>query len=230
MKNLSNLSDASPGPNLGKNEQFMRVLAHDLRNILGAVSMSTEVLNSRAKDALEKSALDVLLRQVARLQGIIGTALEVAKAIDGQLILSLRRVDLHVMLRQLQVGIDNVAESEPAAAAELWIDVDPGYFVPAVQMLLNAVRGDELDEADAMGNVIQISMDTSAVRLSVGAAMPAQAIHATTTDPNLAKDEQLSKFGLEVLLAQKILELHGGSLSYGPAEGKSGFTLAMPFH
>lgn len=201
---------------------FMRTLGHELRNVMGTIAVSVEVLRSGAGGkAAGRSALDILDRQTARLEGVMSTALDLARALEGQLGLSLCRTDIGSLVAQVIAGLPSrlpglsLHVDQPA-----WVDADPIYLAQAIKSLCLAT----LAGSAATRGRVNIVADGDSWLLSfttIGANVP-----AATGHPLLP--QWPAGLTLDGLLACQIVQLHHGSTHRPALEEGGGFTLVLP--
>ena len=201
---------------------FMRTLGHELRNVMGTIAVSVEVLRSGAGGkAAGRSALDILDRQTARLEGVMSTALDLARALEGQLCLSPCRTDIGSLVAQVIAGLPSKLPSlslhvdQPA-----WVDADPIYLAQAIKSLCLAT----LAGGAATRGRVDIVADGDSWLLTfttIGSNVPAATGHPLL--PQLP-----AGLTLDGLLAWQIVQLHHGSTHRPALEEGGGFTLVLP--
>jgi light-regulated signal transduction histidine kinase (bacteriophytochrome) len=201
---------------------FMRTLGHELRNVMGTIGVSVEVLRSGAGgQEASRSALNILDRQTTRLEGVMSTALDLARAIEGQLGLSLCRTELGKLVAQVIAGLPGKL---PAMSLHVdqpaWVDADPIYLAQAIKSLCMGT----LSGSAAARIRVEILSDGDAWLLSFG-AQDSNAPAATRRDARAAAPTGLT---LDGLLAWQIVQLHHGSTHRPSLEQGGGFTLTLP--
>jgi signal transduction histidine kinase len=85
-------------------DDFLGIVSHDLRNLLGGIVMSAGVLSARATEssegALTLAQTSRIQRYAARMNRLIGDLLDVASIDTGQLAISPARGDSSALLRE----------------------------------------------------------------------------------------------------------------------------------
>jgi PAS domain S-box-containing protein len=228
------LSEAERALNFS--ETFVGILGHDLRNPLGAIVTTADVLLRQDANARVSRPLQRIRNSADRMARMIEQILDFTRArIGGGIPLEPRPVQLQTLARQL------VEELEGAAP---------------VPVALN-VRGDTAGEwdADRLGQVlsnllanaiehgspsepIRVDIDGSApdaVRIEIwnGGAIP-EALQPTLFDPfrraaGSRTMEQSKGLGLGLYIVQQVVLAHGGTidLQSTPSEGTR-FLITLP--
>jgi PAS domain S-box-containing protein len=126
-----------------RKDDFLAVLAHELRNPLGAVSNAIAVLQLAAPGSREFArALAVAVRQVDHQRKLIDDLLDMSRVSRGKIELQLEPVDLAAIVR------DATEDQRPAlTAADLALDV----ALPANPV---TVVGDRVRLAQVVGNLL----------------------------------------------------------------------------
>lgn len=207
-------------------------IAHEIRNPLGAISGSIEMLRSSAAPSTDDARLmEIILRETDRLDGLIGEFLDYVKP--------LRRnpsdVDLHSVLEET---------AEAIGATELGRDVT---FVLPPEGSVGTVRGDRdhlkqvvwnlfLNAAQAMGGkgtvaarVDPRSEDPLVLEFADdGPGIPAESM-SRMFEPFFTTKERGT--GLGLAMVHKIVEAHHGHIEVvsGPGEGAR-FRVTLPRH
>jgi signal transduction histidine kinase len=211
-------------------EPFLRTLGHEMRNVMGTIAVSVEVLRSGAGgEAAQRSALDILERQTARLDGVMATGLGLARALEGQLMLSPGRVELGDLVAQVMAALPERCPALALHGAQpAWVEADPIYLAQAMTSLCVATlsargQGDAGAAAQRRVDIVE-SGDTWILYFGTAEAAakpaPAQAAFGTAC--------ALPGLSLEGLLGYQIVLLHGGRIQVASAEEGGGFTLALP--
>lgn len=217
-------------------EDVLGVVAHDLRNPLNLVSMTTQLLmEPDLTPERRKSTFAINARAVARMNRLIGDLLDVVRMEAGHLSLDVGPTDVTRVLeetmeafqpRAAEQGISLVLSPEP-----------PNAIVQAdeerVLQLIDNLVGNALKFTPAGG------------RVSIGGSIDANELHVTVADtgPGIPEDQRARLFdrfwqargtdrrglGLGLPIAKGIAEAHGGRLWVESTLGSgSAFHFAMP--
>jgi PAS domain S-box-containing protein len=224
-----------------RKDEFLAMLAHELRNPLAPIRTSVQVLKLLGPAGTNASqARDLIERQVAHLARLVDDLLDVSRITRGKVLLRKERLDLVALTRSViedlralltTTGLELAAD---LPAGPLWVDGDP--------IRLSQVIGNLLHNANKFtdpGGRVEVRLETEAAgpaRLTVrdtGIGMEARML-ARLFEPFSQADESLDRsrggLGLGLTLVKGLVELHGGSVqaaSPGPGRG-SEFVIRLP--
>jgi PAS domain S-box-containing protein len=208
-----------------KNE-FLAMLAHELRNPVGAIGNAIRVLESvDAKGDAAAGAHEVIARQVTHISHLINDLLDVERVVSGRIRLNRQPLDMAEAVRRsvatftdARVGRHITVRTEP-----LWIDGDAVRLEQVLtNILTNAVKYTakdgrirvalRADGGDAVFSVEDTGSGISATLLPFIFDMYVQA------DRTL--DRAQGGLGIGLTLVRRLVELHGGTVvASSPGEG-----------
>lgn len=225
-----------------RKDEFIAVLAHELRNPLAPVRTAVAILRSvPSADPRAERAREVVERQVAHMARLVDDLLDVSRITRGRLALRRERCDLAAIARQT---VQDYRPAVEAAGLQLalhtpqpvpWVDGDPVRLAQMLGNLLNnAVRFTE------RGGRVQVRVwaDTALglVRMQVsdtGVGIEPQLL-ARLFEPFSQADQDAARskggLGLGLALTRGLAQLHGGQVearSEGVGRGAC-FTLVLP--
>ena len=237
VTDLTELSDAQVGRERAQQQshakdEFMAMLAHELRNPLSAISAALEVLQAAGvKEGIAERARTIIARQTRNLSRLVDDLLEVARVITGKVTLAEAPLELADAVHRCVVQLEPRVEDR---RLELEVDGGPHW-----------VRGDpvriEQIMTNVLSNAIKYTRPGGAIRVKV-AAQGGEAIVSVTDDglgiaPDLLPqifepfvqgertlDRSQGGLGVGLTLVRRLVELHGGSveaLSDGPGQGST---------
>jgi PAS domain S-box-containing protein len=217
-------------------DEFLAMLAHELRNPLGAIAGAVQLLNvigSQTGQAFR--ARTIIMRQVEHLARLIEDLLDVGRLTTGKIALNRQPVDLADLVRRsiAVLSVDRRLQKRIEVATEpVWIDADPVRIEQVIGNLL--------------GNAVKYTGDGGHIRVSV-AADGEQAVFRVRDDgvgisPDLLPrifelfvqgqqtlDRTKGGLGIGLTLVHRLVERHGGTVraeSDGPGRGST-FTVRL---
>jgi PAS domain S-box-containing protein len=222
-----------------RKDEFLGMLGHELRNPLAAIMSAGEVMNQRLSDPQLLKMAAVVRRQSRALARMVDDLLDVSRVTLGKI--ELQREPL-LLCAAAGRAIEGAAEAARAAGLTLvpdltdeplWLDADPTRLEQVLANLLtNAIkftpRGGEVRvtcSQDGSFGVVTVK-DT-------GIGMP-PALLPRVFDLFVQGDRSLDRsrsgLGIGLALVQRIVAMHGGTItaqSPGPGAGST-FTVRLP--
>jgi CheY-like chemotaxis protein len=224
MSSILDLSDEPPGSAThNRVDEFLAMLAHELRNPLNAIAAAVGLQAQLAIDDPRQPRVRATIeRQVRHLARIVDDLLEVSRLTRGQLQLQKSAVDLRSVVEQAaQVGAK-------------WADAGSGrirFTLPAEPLTLEA-DGVRLEQAflNILDNAVKYSDAESPIEVSVDRGTDQTATvqfvdHGIGIEPAqldeifdmfVQLDRSLARslggLGIGLTIARSLIELHGGSI------------------
>ncbi|HEY6124176.1 MAG TPA: ATP-binding protein, partial [Steroidobacteraceae bacterium] len=206
-----------------RKDEFLAMLAHELRNPLAPISTAAEVLSRRiVNDETARRAADVVRRQATQLTRIVDDLLDVSRISMG-----------HVELKRETLLISDVIDLAVETVTPLWrakqhqitthASLEPVY-----------VRGDRARLVQSLGNVMtnaakytdaggEIGIDVSATADSVtveisdtGAGISPEfmpRLFELFAQADRTLDRSQGGLGIGLSVVKKLVEMHGGDIS-----------------
>ncbi|TYQ21494.1 UNVERIFIED_ORG: PAS domain S-box-containing protein [Zoogloea ramigera] len=224
----------------GRKDEFLAMLAHELRNPLAPISSAAQILLlARTDPDSVQRAGEVILRQVRHLTGLVDDLLDVSRVTHGMIGIDRQRLDLRDVLHH---AVEQAQPTIDARQHRLVLDLAPGATL---------VLGDRLRlvqvVVNLLNNAAKYTPPGGAVTLALAAADGQARIEVTDTgcgiEPALlphvfdlfiqakrTPDRQQGGLGLGLALVQRIAALHDGSVrafSDGAGLG-SRFVITLP--
>lgn len=223
-----------------RKDEFLAILAHELRNPLSAASMAATILQSQKLDHDRTVQLGQLIaRQVGHMSRLVEDLIDISRVSRGLIVLNREPVDMRLVIQ------DALEQLEGAVAAkghkvELAVgDTDSsvsGDRTRLLQVVANIV-GNAVRYTPAGGD-IRIAIAPGAATLAItvtdsGVGIPADRmadLFGLFTRGERSSDRNSSGLGLGLALVQKLVELHAGTVTaFSAGEGQgSTFTLTLP--
>ena len=223
-----------------RKDEFLAMLAHELRNPLAPIRNGLHVLRLRADPATIERMRDMMERQVTHLVRMVDDLLDVSRLARGSVTLQRERIDL---ARTVRVCAEDRRRLFEQVRIELVIDVPAGpVWVLGDATRLTQVLGNLLSNAiegtPAGGSVwVELRLDSAAscAVLSVrdnGAGIAADVLPHVFDVFAQGDDRHGAGLGLGLATARGLVELHGGhieAMSTGPSTGTElRVTLPLP--
>ena len=221
-------------------DEFLAMLAHELRNPLAVIATAIAVLEHTppADPSFDRSQM-AIRRQTDHLSRLLDDLLDVARITKGQIPLHKTDLDLRTVV---DLGVESHRHRLDAKAQQLRVSV-PNHpvIVRGDSVRLQQVFGNLLNNATkytdaggAIGVVLEIEENTAVLRVrDNGAGIPPDRIEwifelFTQASPTLARTE--GGLGVGLTVSRRLVELHGGrirAVSDGPGRGAE-FIMDMP--
>ena len=231
---LDRLTDADR-----RKDEFLAMLAHELRNPLGAINTAVH-LARRGDDAAELAELhDTIQHQVRHLNHLIDDLLDVSRITQGKIGLKKQAVELRaVTARAVALARPQVEEKRHRLAVRLPDDPVPFEADPVrveqmiSNLLTNAAKYSEPGRAIDLRAGVEGGEVVFRVRdqgHGISAEMLSQ-IFGLFTQVDATIDRARGGLGIGLTLVRRLAEMHGGSIeaaSAGKGHG-SEFTLRLP--
>lgn len=217
-------------------DEFLAMLGHELRNPLGAIQSSMEIVEHfGAQSQPAVRAREIMARQLKHLVRLVDDLLDVARVTTGKIELQREAVDLSQILKQcLSAFGERLSAYQVEVDAEsAWVNGDPTRLEQVITNLLrNAVeytpQGGRicLTVAPEHGNAMfQIADNGAGIRADL---LPR--VFELFVQDKRGLDRSAGGLGIGLTLSKRLIELHGGTVevsSPGPGKG-SVFTVRMP--
>jgi signal transduction histidine kinase/ActR/RegA family two-component response regulator len=235
VTDLRALVDAQAGRHRAEQEshakdEFMAMLAHELRNPLSAIGSAVQVLEAvDGDDSHAVHARTVIARQVRHLSRLVEDLLDVGRVVTGKIALHRRPVDLARLVRRsvaifVERPIDLALEVTTCPA---WVD---GDAVRLDQIVTNIV-GNAVKYTPAGGRIhVRVAAENGRARLVVddtGVGVASDLL-PRIFDPFVQAEQTIDRaqggLGIGLTLVRRLVELHGGTVSAssrGPGKGMS---------
>jgi signal transduction histidine kinase/CheY-like chemotaxis protein len=224
-----------------RKEDFLSVLAHELRNPLAPIRNALELLRTVDMPAVATAVMPVFERQVAHMARLIDDLLDVSRITTGRLRVKLERTDLVEIARRSADSYRLVAQAAGRRLeislpdGELMVDVDPIRIAQVIENLLNnALKFTTIDgwvriEVCAEGDEALLRVIDNGIGF-----LDAQIPRMFEKFAQLPGGSAAAKDGLGVglHLSRELLALQGGSItasSPGKGEGST-FTVRLQLH
>ena len=218
-------------------DEFLAMLAHELRNPLGAIGGAVQVLAlAHFSDQRSNQAREVIQRQTTHMARLVDDLLDVGRVVTGKIDLDLQPLDLAEFVRSYVSAMI----SGRRADSNVVITVDP-VWIHADPVRLEQIVG------NLVSNALKFAPPDRPVRVSVSAegedAVLKVADEGAGIDPDLLPqvfdlfvqgpatvDRARGGLGIGLTLVHRLVDLHGGTIeafSAGKDQGAT-FTVRLP--
>jgi PAS domain S-box-containing protein len=223
-------------------DEFLAMLAHELRNPLAPIRTASEILERvLADDAHARTAVAMIKRQVTHLTRLVDDLLDISRITQGRIELQCRPIDIagvtaqavEMVERQLREKQHRLSVTTAAGYEPLYVNGDFARLVQCVgNVLSNAAKftnpGGEIS--------VRTHAQSSAVVVEVadnGAGITPELL-PRIFDLFLQGDRTLDRaqggLGIGLAVVKRLIEMHGGEVtaeSPGPGQG-SRFRISLP--
>ncbi len=222
-----------------RKDEFLAMLAHELRNPIGTISNAIHLLKAPIATEHAEWSKDVIERQIKHLARLIDDLLDVSRITRGKIELRKERIDAAPVIASAVEAVRPLFDERrhelevSYAPGTLWVDADPTRLEQTiVNLLTNAAKYTEA------GGHIRLTACKEGERIAFrvkdnGAGIPTEKLPEmfelfAQGDRTIARSE--GGLGVGLTIVKRIAELHGGSVSAsseGPGRG-SEFTVLLP--
>jgi signal transduction histidine kinase/CheY-like chemotaxis protein len=223
-----------------RKDEFLAMLAHELRNPLSPIRSSLEIMHLKAlDDPLVRKCRDVIGRQVQQLTRLVDDLLEVSRISSGKIQLQMDRVDLvaavgrGVETSRPKVDAKRHRLSVATAEGPVWVRADLTRVAQVIGNLVdNAAKYTEDGGEIAVRVAQEGGMGVVRVRDSgIGIPLEMQGrVFDLFTQVHRSLDRAQGGLGIGLALVQRLVAMHGGQVavhSEGPGRG-SEFVVRLP--
>lgn len=223
-----------------RKDEFLAMLAHELRNPLAPISAAAELLQ-RAKldpDQVRKTS-QIISRQVRHMTSLVNDLLDVSRVTRGLVELDNEPLDVHQLVNS---AIEQVTPLIRSRHHHLTVQLTPHTSVVLgdrkrlVQVVANILNNAAKYTQEGGRITLTTSAHASEVQIEVsdnGAGMTAELVSRAFNlfeQAERTSDRSSGGLGLGLALVKSLVELHNGQVrceSAGPGQGST-FTVCLP--
>lgn len=228
-----------------RKDEFLAVLAHELRNPLAPVRTGVDLLKRAMHEPIVEKLQPMMERQVSHMVRLIDDLLDVSRITSGKVALQLETISLGSLV---EIALEANRGAIAAAGLELTVQIDePERQLRVDPTRMSQVLSNILQNAvkfNVAGGTITVSTNLSAAR---GQSQVEQVFRISDTGVGIATDTVPTIFelftqvrpdsskrhggmGIGLALSRSLVSLHGGTLSAesdGPGTGST-FVIRIP--
>lgn len=223
-----------------RKDEFLAMLAHELRNPLAPIRNAAYVLGRL--DLAEPRLLwaqDIIERQVSHLAHLVDELLDVARIVQGKIVLKKARVELADLIRQACESVQPLMSAK-GHRFEVHMPAEPvvleGDLVRLVQILQNLLNNAAKYTPDHGRIELLGNLSGSEIELVVrdnGMGISAELLPVVFDlfrQGNRTLDRSQGGLGIGLTLVRQLVELHGGQVSgASPGRGQgASFSVRLP--
>lgn len=223
-----------------RKDEFLALLAHELRNPLGPIRHAVNIVRAKPVSASELEwAISIIDRQATHMTRLVDDLLDVSRITRGRIDLRMERVDVTTVLHSAIEASRTLMEkgghhlTVDLAQEPLFVDADAARLMQVVTNLLdNSARytdpgGHIALSARREGPDIAIRVTDDGIGIAPD-VLPR--VFDMFTQAGLPLERSKGGLGVGLALVDRIVKLHGGTVtarSEGPGTG-SEFTIRLP--
>jgi signal transduction histidine kinase/CheY-like chemotaxis protein len=223
-----------------RKDEFIATLSHELRNPLAPLRTALELMRiARDDHGLVEKARATMERQLLHLVRITDDLLDISRITQNKLEFRPRRIDLRAVVHSAIEATRPIIDAQAHELkvdlpdAPLWADADLTRLAQAVSNLLNNAakytpRGGRIAVSAAADSTLAVVTVSDS-----GVGIPPEMLPKVFdmfTQLQAHRDRAYGGLGIGLTLAQRLVELHGGTIeasSDGPGRG-SRFIIRLP--
>ncbi|MEZ6066527.1 MAG: PAS domain S-box protein [Planctomycetaceae bacterium] len=223
-----------------RKDEFLALLAHELRNPLSALTAGTQLIVLHPEDSPQVAETgDVILRQCFQLKQLVDDLLDVSRISRGKISLERRAVSLRNVIGSAVETARPVIQSADHQLSLHLCDNDPyveGDDVRLAQVISNLLINAAKYTPSGGEIVLTLELTEEAAMISVrdnGIGIPEdklESIFELFTQVDTSHSRSQGGLGIGLTLAQTLVQLHNGRLQvFSDGEGQgSTFTVELP--
>jgi PAS domain S-box-containing protein len=224
-----------------RKDEFLAMLAHELRNPLAPILSAAQIISSSAPDDHERlqRARQVIERQSRHMAKLVDDLLDVSRSVNGKVALNLEWLDIdQSIMRAMELSRPLIEARQQEI--DLHLSAEPlrvyGDAIRLAQVLGNLLNNASKYSPARSTIRVEVAFVDGHVRVAVvdqGAGIAAEFLpHVFDLFSQSARSLDRSEGGLGIglTLVKTLVELHGGRVtaeSAGPEQGSS-FVIELP--
>ena len=222
-----------------RKDEFIAMLAHELRNPLSPVRTGTQVLRLTQDVEIKRRTLDMMDRQLGQMTRLIDDLLDVSRITNSKVFLRLERISVFAIAKAAEEAARPVMDAGrhqllvELLAEDLWLEADPTRMAQVIGNLLNNSA-----KYSPNGGHITLSFRSEADQVVIqvtdsGLGIPTEMLNEVFemfTQVSRTLDRAQGGLGIGLALVKRLVEMHHGTVSaksMGAGHGST-FTVRLP--
>lgn len=225
---------------LANRDDFLGIVSHDLRNLLGGIVTSASLMATMADEGPQGTQVLAgtarIQRYAARMNRLIGDLLDVASIDAGRLAIQAEPGDVAAVVQE---AVELLAADAAARDIDLRADVQGSTLAVfdhdrVMQVLANLISNAVKFSPDGGRVSLCVAASDEGVRVSIvdsGVGIPEKMLESVFRRFWQAQDNDSRGLGLGLYISRSIIEEHGGRIWAKSTVGKGStflFTLPVP--
>jgi signal transduction histidine kinase len=222
-----------------RKDEFIALLAHELRNPLAPVRVGSQVLRQTDDVKTKLDTLNMIDRQLGHMARLVDDLLDVSRITNSKVLLRLEKIsvrsvaDAAVEVAQPLMDAGRHELTLDLPPQDLWLDADPTRMAQVIGNLLNNAA----KYSDAGGRIsLRFWQEADQVVIEVkddGLGIPPdklEEVFEMFTQVNQTLDRSQGGLGIGLALVKRLVEMHNGTVaarSVGEKQGST-FIIRMP--
>ena len=223
-----------------RKDEFLAMLAHELRNPLAPISNAAQVLRRAGSDPrMVHSASEMLDRQVGQMARLVDDLLDMSRITRGKIELRRQHIELAPVLNQAVEAARPLVQSMEheltliVPPQPIYLDADPVRLIQMIGNLLNNACK-FMDKGGRIALTVERQGQHAVIRVrdsGIGiAADQLPRIFEMFMQADTSLERSVSGLGIGLTLVRNVVEMHGGTIdahSDGLGQG-SEFVVRLP--
>jgi signal transduction histidine kinase/ActR/RegA family two-component response regulator len=224
-----------------RKDQFLAMLAHELRNPLAPISAAAQIIKlvNTSNDARLRQASEIIIRQVTHMASLVDDLIDVARVTRGLVTTEKKPQDVKLIVAD---AVEQVRPLIKTRRHHLVVDTEGqnafvlGDHKRLVQIIANVLHNAAKYTPEGGNIVLRLATEGEEIVITIcddGAGISADLlpyVFDLFTQAERTADRSQGGLGIGLALVKSIVELHGGSVtahSEGPGAG-SRFVIRLP--
>ncbi len=222
-----------------RKDEFLAMLAHELRNPLAPIQTASEVLARQLPDPKLQKLVSLVKRQVTHLTRLVDDLLDMSRITEGRIELRRAPVELAAVIAQARETVEPLMRAKDhsfrvsAFAEPLYVHGDHARLVQSVaNILTNAAK--YTDPGGQIGLSLEKQGDTAVIMITDNGVGIAPELLPRLFDLFVQGARSLDRsqggLGIGLSVVKRLIDMHGGQVSArsnGPGHGST-FAIHLP--